>query len=220
MNLGVSMYRFLKRTFDLFVAGLLLVLTWPLILLLYVLSWITMGNPVLYIQLRPGRGEKLFKMKKFRTMNFSCDAAGNLLTDNERLTWLGRLMRKTSLDELPQLWNVLTGEMSLVGPRPLLKEYLPHYSDLHRQRHNVRPGITGWAQVNGRNDLLFSERLDLDVYYVKNMSLWFDLKILLLTVLKTVSSSGVRSDQILADVDDLGLSRDLTDEAYAPDGMS
>lgn len=216
MNIGV--YPLVKRLIDVSIAACFLVITAPLIGLFYCLSRMTMGAPVLYRQQRPGLGGRLFTMYKFRTMSFAKDPSGALLSDSDRLTWVGRIMRKTSIDELPQLFNVLRGDMSLIGPRPLLKEYLPHYTPEHMRRHLVRPGITGWAQVYGRNNLLFSKRLDLDIYYVNNISFLLDLKIFVLTALRVLRSSDVRCDQDVKEVDDLGLSRDLTDESFAPHG--
>jgi lipopolysaccharide/colanic/teichoic acid biosynthesis glycosyltransferase len=143
-----------------------------------------MGMPVFFRQIRPGWMGKPFEMKKFRTMRDTTNSNGELISDAERLTAFGRLLRATSLDELPELWNVLKGEMSLVGPRPLLMEYLPLYSQEQKRRHEVRPGITGWAQINGRNNASWEEKLKMDVWYVDNQSFWLDMKILLMTVKK------------------------------------
>jgi len=172
-----------KRLFDLAVSALLLLLLSPVLLLLAVLIRLSMGSPVLFRQVRPGFQGRPFSVVKFRTMNHARDAAGELLSDRDRLTPLGRFLRRLSLDELPQLWNVLRGEMSLVGPRPLLMEYLDRYTPEQARRHDVRPGITGWAQVHGRNNLLFSRRLELDVWYVDHQSLALDARILLMTLL-------------------------------------
>ena len=144
-----------------------------------------------FIQPRPGKGGIIFRLRKFKTMNDRRDASGNLLPDAERLTAIGRFIRKTSLDELPQLWNVLKGDMSLVGPRPLLVEYLPLYNDTQKRRHEVRPGITGWAQVNGRNAISWQEKFDLDVWYVDHCSFGLDMKILWLTILKVFNREGI-----------------------------
>lgn len=152
-----------------------------------------MGTPVFYSQLRPGLNGKTFRMYKFRSMNNDKDSEGNLLDAQLRITKFGRFLRSSSLDELPELYNVLKGEMSLVGPRPLRVEYLPFYNDYQSQRHNVRPGITGWAQVNGRNAISWDQKFDYDVYYVKNVSLKFDLKIIFLTVVKILKRDGVNS---------------------------
>ena len=180
----------MKRAFDILVAGVCLIAIMPVALLVAAAILIGMGRPVLFRQSRPGLHGRIFTLNKFRTMSESRDAAGNLLGDGSRLTPLGRLLRRTSLDEIPQLWNVLAGDMSLVGPRPLLIRYLPLYSDSQRRRHDVRPGITGWAQVNGRNATSWEERFRLDVWYVDHRSFWLDLKILALTALRVFSGSG------------------------------
>ncbi len=195
----------MKRLFDLVVSALLMVLLSPVLLALAVLIRLTMGSPVLFRQVRPGLKTRPFTVVKFRTMNDARDGSGRLLSDPERLTPLGRFMRRLSLDELPQLWNVVRGEMSLVGPRPLLMEYLDRYTPEQARRHQVRPGITGWAQVHGRNNLLFSRRLEFDVWYVDHQSLALDVRILLMTLLRTLKMSGVRLQQDLAEIDDLGL---------------
>lgn len=205
----------MKRLFDLVVSASLLALFSPVLLVLAVLIRVFMGSPVLFRQVRPGFHARPFTVVKFRTMNDARDAGGQLLSDPERLTGLGRFMRRLSLDELPQLWNVLRGEMSLVGPRPLLMEYLDRYTPEQARRHQVRPGITGWAQVHGRNDLLFSRRLELDVWYVDHHSLVLDLKILLMTLSRTLRMSGVRLRQDLAEVDDLGLNPETSRSAGA-----
>jgi lipopolysaccharide/colanic/teichoic acid biosynthesis glycosyltransferase len=181
----------MKRLFDLLLSiGLLLALALPL-LLLWALVRRKLGSPVLFRQVRPGLHGRPFMMVKFRTMTNERGADGELLPDAQRLTPFGRLLRTTSLDELPELWNVLRGEMSLVGPRPLLLEYLPLYSPEQARRHEVRPGITGWAQVNGRNALSWEERLKLDVWYVDHRSLGLDLRILWLTVRKVIVLEGI-----------------------------
>jgi lipopolysaccharide/colanic/teichoic acid biosynthesis glycosyltransferase len=153
-----------------------------------------LGSPVLFKQLRPGKNGKPFKMVKFRTMRDALDADGNMLPDSERLTPLGRFLRSTSLDELPGLWNVLKGDMSLVGPRPLLVEYLPLYSIEQARRHDVRPGLSGWAQVNGRNAISWEDKFKLDVWYVDNQSFWLDLKIIFLTLKKVVVRDGINAE--------------------------
>lgn len=181
----------MKRLFDVTVAAVLLVVLAPLLLLLAVLVALLLGRPVFFVQQRPGRHGRSFQLIKFRTMVDARDASGNLLPDAQRLTRFGRWLRATSLDELPELWNVLKGDMSLVGPRPLLIEYLPLYSPVQARRHEVRPGITGWAQVNGRNDISWEEKFALDVWYVDNQSLLLDLKILLLTMLRVVQRKGI-----------------------------
>jgi lipopolysaccharide/colanic/teichoic acid biosynthesis glycosyltransferase len=183
-----------KRLFDLLMSLLLLLFLALPLLLLWVLIRCKLGSPVLFRQVRPGMHGEPFMMVKFRTMTDERDARGELLPDVKRLTALGRFLRATSLDELPELWNVLRGEMSLVGPRPLLMEYLPLYSSEQARRHEVRPGITGWAQVNGRNSVSWEERFKLDVWYVDNHSLWLDLRILWLTVRKVLVREGISAE--------------------------
>lgn len=181
----------LKRLFDIAVASAVLVILAPALLLVGCVVHLKLGSPVLFKQIRPGRDGRPFRMLKFRSMLDAKDAEGRPLPDRERLTSFGRLLRSTSLDELPELWNVLKGDMSLVGPRPLLTEYLPLYSPEQARRHEVRPGITGWAQVNGRNALSWDEKFALDVWYVDNRSLWLDVKILWMTVAKVVRRDGI-----------------------------
>ena len=181
----------LKRLFDILVAGSILLLTLPLILATALAVRLSLGAPVLLQQARPGKDSIPFLFYKFRTMTEERDAAGFLLPDERRLTPFGRWLRSSSLDELPQLINVLKGDMSLVGPRPLLMEYLPLYSPQQARRHDVRPGITGWAQVNGRNALSWEERFRLDVWYVDHRSLLLDLRILLLTVLRILQAKDI-----------------------------
>ena len=180
-----------KRFFDFFATAFgLLVLALPL-LLLALLVRTKLGSPVFFRQTRPGLHGKPFEMVKFRTMTDARDAQGELLPDSERLPPFGRFLRSSSLDELPELWNVLKGEMSLVGPRPLLMEYLPLYTPQQYRRHEVRPGVTGWAQVNGRNAISWEEKFALDVWYVENQSFWLDVKILFLTVKKVLVKDGI-----------------------------
>lgn len=186
----------MKRFFDLFVAGTVLILAFPLFLFGLLVVLITMGRPVFFQQMRPGWKGRPFLLYKFRTMLNTFDANGQALPDVERLTRWGILLRRTSIDELPQLINVLRGDMSLVGPRPLLMEYLPLYSAEQMRRHEVRPGITGWAQVNGRNALGWDERLGLDVWYVDNCSFTLDLKILALTVRKVLVRDGISAEGV------------------------
>ncbi|HFC6388166.1 TPA: sugar transferase [Neisseria bacilliformis] len=183
-----------KRAFDIAVSAALLLCLAPLLLLLAWLIRRKLGTPVLFCQMRPGRHGKLFAMYKFRTMRDAADENGKLLPDAERLTPFGRKLRAASLDELPELWNVLKGDMSLVGPRPLLPEYLPLYNAEQSRRHEVRPGITGWAQVNGRNAISWPEKFRLDVWYVDHRSFWLDIKILLLTVKKVFARDGINSE--------------------------
>jgi len=181
----------MKRLLDFACAAAGLVALSPVFLVVAALVRWRMGSPVLFSQIRPGLRGAPFRMYKFRTMLDARDGAGNLLPDSERLTDLGKFLRATSLDELPELWNVLQGEMSLVGPRPLLVEYLPLYSSQQARRHEVRPGLTGWAQVNGRNAISWEEKFDLDVWYVDNRSLALDLEILWLTLRKVFVREGI-----------------------------
>ncbi len=181
----------MKRTLDFILALLALLVLSPLLLLLAGAIRIKLGAPVFFRQSRPGRGGRVFTLWKFRTMNQTCDARGRLLPDAERLPAFGRWLRATSLDELPELWNVVRGEMSLVGPRPLLVEYLSRYTPEEARRHEVRPGLTGWAQVNGRNTTSWEDRLRLDVWYVDHQSLKLDLRILGRTVALVLSQSGI-----------------------------
>ncbi len=184
----------IKRLIDIIVSALSLLLLMPLLFFVAVQVRRKMGAPVLFTQTRPGRDGKPFKMIKFRTMCTAYDERGKLLSDSERLTDFGKWLRATSADELPELWNVLSGDMSLVGPRPLLMEYLPLYSPLQNRRHEMRPGITGWAQVNGRNTLSWDDKFALDVWYVDHHSLWLDIKILLLTVRNVSARSGINAE--------------------------
>ena len=180
-----------KRIIDLIITIPTLLFLAPLIGLVSVLVCIQLGTPIFFYQKRPGLHGKSFSMVKFRTMTDARDAQGNLLSDAQRLTRFGRFLRSTSLDELPELWNVLRGDMSLVGPRPLLTEYLPLYTPEQARRHDARPGITGWAQVNGRNAISWEEKFVLDVWYVDHLSLWLDLKILGMTVWKILRREGI-----------------------------
>lgn len=186
---------FIKRIIDFIVALTALTVLSPVILLLWL--WLVVENRnsgAFFIQRRPGLHGKIFNIYKFKTMNDKCDSSGNLLPDEQRLTSAGRFIRSTSLDELPQLWNVLCGQMSLVGPRPLLPQYLPLYSAEQARRHNVLPGITGWAQVNGRNAISWTEKFKLDCYYVDNISFTLDLKILFLTIKKVFIREGISQE--------------------------
>lgn len=180
-----------KRTLDLILTIPVLIVLTPLLLLLAILVVILLGAPVLFCQLRPGMHGRPFWMLKFRTMTDARDISGALLSDAERLTTFGRFLRATSLDELPELFNVLKGDMSLVGPRPLLMQYLDRYTPEQARRHDVRPGITGWAQVNGRNAITWEEKFKLDVWYVDNRSLWLDIKIIFMTVWKIFKREGI-----------------------------
>ena len=184
----------MKRFLDIIGASLGLILLSPLLLLLIRRIGKDMGKPVFFRQPRPGKNGKPFEMIKFRSMRDAVDEAGALLPDSERITPLGQKLRSSSLDELPELWNVLKGEMSLVGPRPLLMEYVPLYTPKQARRMDVRPGITGWAQVNGRNAISWEEKFKLDVWYVENRTVWLDLKILWMTVVKVVKKDGISAD--------------------------
>lgn len=188
----MQLYRnYLKRFIDLIVSLVAFSLLLPLFIIVTVLLSVANQGKPFFVQPRPGKNGRIFRLVKFKTMNDRKDAAGNLLSDAERLTAVGKFIRKTSLDEIPQLINVIKGEMSLIGPRPLLVEYLPLYNDTQKRRHEVRPGITGWAQVNGRNAIGWKEKFELDVWYVDNMSLLLDCKIIIFTMMKVVKSEGV-----------------------------
>ncbi len=184
----------MKRLFDFTVALSAFVMLLPIITIVAILIRTKLGSPILFTQDRPGLNGKVFKMMKFRSMLDAKDKNGNLLPDNQRMIKFGAFLRSTSLDELPGLFNVLKGDMSLVGPRPLLVQYLPLYSNEQARRHNVRPGITGWAQVNGRNAISWEQKFTLDVWYVDNQSFWLDIKILLLTVKKVFVREGISAD--------------------------
>jgi lipopolysaccharide/colanic/teichoic acid biosynthesis glycosyltransferase len=181
----------MKRIFDL----VLILFSAPILILIFLLVALTvrfkLGSPVFFKQRRPGLNKQIFNMIKFRSMTMKSDTSGVLLSDSNRLTQFGEFLRSTSLDELPSFWTVLKGEMSLVGPRPLLVEYLPLYSEKQSRRHEVKPGITGWAQVNGRNAINWDEKFDLDVWYVDNQSVWLDIKILFLTIKKVIMRDGI-----------------------------
>jgi lipopolysaccharide/colanic/teichoic acid biosynthesis glycosyltransferase len=186
------MYKLIFKTFlDYVISLILVVILFPVIIIILVIIYIKLGNPVLFSQLRPGKDEKLFRLYKFRTMDEQRDSNGELLPDIDRITGFGKFLRRTSLDELPQFFNVLKGNLSLVGPRPLLVEYLSLYNEEQRKRHKIKPGITGWAQVNGRNTLTWEDKFRLDVYYVENLSFFLDLKILYMTFSKVIKGSDV-----------------------------
>ena len=193
MNCGGRIYRIFKRLFDVFVASVVLLVASPVLVLVMITVRLAIGSPVFFVQVRPGFRGVPFSVIKFRTMTDAVDVSGEPLPDSERLTSLGIWLRRLSLDELPQLFNVLKGDMSLVGPRPLLMEYLPLYSHEQARRHDVRPGITGWAQVNGRNAIDWDKRLELDVWYVDHASFLLDLKILVATFMKVISRQGVNA---------------------------
>ena len=185
----------IKRAFDIVVAVSVLVVLSPAYVVLVILIRKKMGSPVLFRQTRPGKDGELFEIVKFRTMVDAVDSEGNRLPDEDCLTPFGIKLRNSSLDELPELFNVLAGEMSIVGPRPLLTEYLPLYSEEQARRHEVRPGITGWAQVNGRNTISWKKKFALDVWYVDNQSIWLDIQILWMTVLKVIDRSGIDDEK-------------------------
>jgi len=195
----------LKRLTDITLAAFGLILLAPALGLVALAIWLSTGRPILFRQVRPGYRGRPFCLLKFRTMSGARSADGRLQCDSERLTHGGAFLRRWSIDELPQLWNVLRGEMSLVGPRPLLMEYLEAYTPEQARRHDVKPGMTGWAQVHGRQDLLFSKRLEMDVWYVDHSSYWLDLKLILLTLWRLPSLSGVGARPDLDKTDDLGL---------------
>ena len=184
----------MKRLFDIVFSLTMLICLLPVLLITWVLVRKKLGSPSIFKQARPGKNGDLFQLYKFRTMTDERDENGQLLSDEHRLTLFGKMLRKLSLDELPQLWNVLKGDMSFVGPRPLLVEYLPLYNERQAKRHEVRPGITGWAQVNGRNAISWEQKFEYDVWYVENRSLILDIKILFLTVKKVFISEGISAE--------------------------
>ena len=186
--------KYIKRGMDFLLSLLAIIALSPIIAVVAVLVRVKLGSPVLFKQPRPGKDEKIFNMYKFRTMTDERDSGGNLLPDAERLTKIGKIVRSLSIDELPQLINVLKGDMALVGPRPLLPKYLPLYSEKQFRRHEVRPGITGWAQVNGRNDISWKRKFELDVWYVDHISFWLDVKIILLTIKKVFVREGINKE--------------------------
>ena len=185
------MYKFFKRLIDIICSLIGIILFFPILLVVALLIRINLGSPVFFTQTRLGKDGKEFKMIKFRTMKDSLDKFGQLLPDEQRLTKFGKILRSTSLDELPELINVLKGDMTLVGPRPLLVEYKELYSERQFRRHEVSPGITGWAQINGRNAISWNERFELDVWYVDNISFLLDMKILVMTILKVIKRDGI-----------------------------
>jgi undecaprenyl phosphate N,N'-diacetylbacillosamine 1-phosphate transferase len=191
MNRKNGHYLIVKRVFDFLSALCVLILLSPLLLVLAILVRVRLGSPILFSQERPGRNERIFRVYKFRTMTNQRDGQGKLLADDRRLTAFGRFLRSSSLDELPELFNILIGDMSVVGPRPLLVEYLPLYSPIQRRRHDVRPGLTGLAQINGRNSLSWEAKFEYDVDYVDNMSFLLDLRIMIKTVRKVIRRDGI-----------------------------
>lgn len=184
----------IKRLFDIIIATTAIIILSPLYVIVAYKVKKNLGSPVLFRQIRPGLHGKPFEMIKFRTMKDAVDAQGNPLPDSERLTPFGKMLRATSLDEMPELWNVIKGDMSIVGPRPLLMEYLPLYNEQQAKRHNVRPGMTGHAQVNGRNAISWEQKFELDTWYVENQSLWLDFKIMLKTVKKVIAKDDINAE--------------------------
>lgn len=192
LNSFLTVYKnFFKRIFDFFAALFGIVLLSPVFLIVTVVLYFTNDGHPFFFQLRPGKHGKVFRIAKYKTMNDRKDANGSLLSDEERMTKVGAFVRKTSLDEMPQLWNVLMGDMSLIGPRPLLTGYLHLYNDFQKRRHEVRPGITGWAQVNGRNAISWDKKFEYDVWYVEHLSFWLDMKIFFKTILKVIKKEGI-----------------------------
>lgn len=186
--------KYIKRILGMFFALVGVVLLSPIFFVVAILVRWKLGSPIIFKQQRPGKDEKIFTMYKFRTMIDAYDEEGNLLPDEQRLTKFGKWLRSTSLDELPELLNIIKGDMSIVGPRPLLVQYLPRYNNEQKKRHNVRPGFTGYAQVNGRNSISWNEKFELDVYYVEKVSLWMDVKIIIKTIRTVVLREGISSD--------------------------
>ena len=195
MKHRVTFYeRYIKRALDILLSGMALLILWPVLLITAILVRAKLGSPVIFHQDRPGKDGKIFRLYKFRSMTDEKDENGNLLPDEVRLTAFGKKLRATSLDELPELWNIVKGDMSIVGPRPLLVRYLPLYNEEQRHRHDVRPGLTGWAQVNGRNTLSWEDKFRYDVYYVRNVSFLLDVKTVFMTVKKVFCREGISSD--------------------------
>jgi len=189
------MYHFLKRAFDILFSLAWLIGFSPLLIIVGILVRIKLGSPILFIQERPGKDAKPFRMVKFRTMTDARDGAGNLLSDEVRLTPFGKFLRSTTLDEFPEMWNVLVGDMSVVGPRPLMMRYLPRYNKFQARRMEMKPGVTGWAQINGRNALSWDEKFGLDIWYIDNSSLWLDLKIVVKTFFVVLNRRDINSSK-------------------------
>ena len=186
--------KYIKRLLDIILAGFALIVLSPVMLVTAILVRTKLGSPVIFHQNRPGKDEKIFRLYKFRSMTNEKDENGNLLPDEVRLTKFGKRLRATSLDELPELWNILRGDMSIVGPRPLLVKYLPLYNEEQKHRHDIRPGLTGWAQVHGRNAVSWEEKFSLDVWYVEHLSLWIDIKTVFLTVKNVLRREGISAE--------------------------
>ena len=201
--------KYVKRLLDILISGLALILLSPVLLVVAILVRTKLGSPVIFHQERPGKNEKIFTLCKFRTMTEKKDEQGNLLPDSKRLTKFGKFLRATSLDELPELWNILRGDMSVVGPRPLLVKYLPLYNEQQRHRHDVRPGLTGWAQVHGRNLIGWEEKFRLDVWYVEHLSFAVDVKTILLTVRNVLRREGISSESAATMEEFTGTKEDL-----------
>ncbi len=197
MHHYVRLYDIMKRAFDIVLAVISMLLLFPIIIGVIILIYFRLDKRVFFIQTRVGKNHKLFKIYKFKTMNDHRDSCGNLLADELRITKFGKLIRSLSLDELPQLWNVLIGDLSFVGPRPLLVEYIPLYSLEQDRRHEVKPGITGWAQINGRNSISWTQKFNYDIWYVDNRSLWLDIKIICLTFAKVIKRHGVSQSNLV-----------------------
>ena len=186
--------KYIKRLLDVVLSGMALIVLSPVLLVVALLVRIKLGSPVIFHQQRPGKDGEIFTLRKFRTMTDEKDENGELLPDEVRLTKFGKMLRATSLDELPELWNIFRGDMSIVGPRPLLVRYLPRYNEEQKHRHDVRPGLTGWAQVNGRNALTWEKKFEYDVEYVRNISFFMDVKIILKTVMAVIKKDGISSE--------------------------
>ena len=211
-KVGVMYRHFFKRLLDIICSGLGLIFLSPVLLVLAILVRVKLGSPVLFRQERPGKGEKIFKLYKFGTMTDKRDEPAELLPDEVRLTRFGKLLRSTSMDELPELWNILKGDMSLIGPRPLLVQYLPLYNEKQKRRHEVRPGITGYAQVNGRNSISWEDRFEMDVFYVDNLSFIMDIKIFAKTIFTVLKRDGIHSETSVT-MEPFQGSKCVTDEA-------
>jgi lipopolysaccharide/colanic/teichoic acid biosynthesis glycosyltransferase len=200
--------KIVKRIFDVIMSSIILIALSPLLIVIYIAIIMKLGRPAIFQQKRPGKDNRIFTLYKFRSMTDKKDHSGNLLSDADRLTKLGKFLRKSSIDELPELFNILIGDMSFVGPRPLLVQYIPRYNKTQLRRHEVRPGLTGWAQINGRNAIRWEEKFDLDVWYVDNWSIWLDLKILLKTIAVVLNRSGVNAEGEATTKEFMGSSED------------
>lgn len=209
--------KYLKRFLDLIISIFVGVIFLPIFVIVFIILFFQNSGEVFFVQTRVGKMNKKFGLMKFRSMNNKKDNLGNLLKDMDRITPFGHFIRKTSLDELPQIFNILKGDMSLVGPRPLLPEYLPYYSEYHIRRHEIKPGITGLAQIEGRNYLKFSERFNLDVHYVDNVSFKLDFKILVKTFFKIFKSSDISMGRKMSEVDDIGITKGLAKHYFNVD---